>query len=327
GDDPEAFTNRKQGVLRMRKAKEDIGGMEGSVEGIPDAEPDAGDGRSARRDAEVNEEELSRQQEEGPEDKATQERSLETVECWAGTLLEAAAVTSAQSEAGPAREKQEETHLQIDAAAEEELPAPPHAQAPVQLRRRDQLKPEDPQQKAHRSSHDFPDTLYELLCALQEGRRLNDQRCSFQLQGRRRCHSEPATPRHSQKVVFSSVTSLQREEFFELVATSQGRRLDDQRAEFHSLPLVPRRRSSASKAKVRKGSCKTPAAPQTAPTPPHKEELYNMIVISQAQGRLEEQRSAAPGPMDDEDFFSLLLKVQGGRMDEQRTELPVALKY
>ncbi|KTG36941.1 hypothetical protein cypCar_00028348 [Cyprinus carpio] len=40
-----------------------------------------------------------------------------------------------------------------------------------------------------------------------------------------------------------------------------------------------------------------------------------------AQGRLEEQRSAAPGPMDDEDFFCLLLKVQGGRMDEQRTEL------
>lgn len=47
----------------------------------------------------------------------------------------------------------------------------------------------------------------------------------------------------------------------------------------------------------------------------------------QAQGRMEEQRSKAPGPMDDEDFFSLLLKVQGGRMEEQRTELPVALRY
>lgn len=46
----------------------------------------------------------------------------------------------------------------------------------------------------------------------------------------------------------------------------------------------------------------------------------------QAQGRLEDQRSRAPGPMDDEDFFSLLLKVQGGRMDEQRTELPRLLK-
>lgn len=46
----------------------------------------------------------------------------------------------------------------------------------------------------------------------------------------------------------------------------------------------------------------------------------------QAQGRLEDQRSRAPGPMDDEDFFSLLLRVQGGRMDEQRTELPCMLQ-
>lgn len=46
----------------------------------------------------------------------------------------------------------------------------------------------------------------------------------------------------------------------------------------------------------------------------------------QAQGRLEDQRSRAPGPMDDEDFFSLLLRVQGGRMDEQRTELPCLLQ-
>lgn len=46
----------------------------------------------------------------------------------------------------------------------------------------------------------------------------------------------------------------------------------------------------------------------------------------QAQGRLEDQRSRAPGPMDDDDFFSLLLRVQGGRMDEQRTELPCMLQ-
>ena len=41
---------------------------------------------------------------------------------------------------------------------------------------------------------------------------------------------------------------------------------------------------------------------------------------------MEDQRSSAPGPVDDEDFFSLLLKVQGGRMDEQRTELPCILQ-
>lgn len=52
-----------------------------------------------------------------------------------------------------------------------------------------------------------------------------------------------------------------------------------------------------------------------------KKSLQNIVHLHfQAQGRIEEQRCSAPGPMDDEDFFSLLLKVQGGRMDEQRTE-------
>uniref|UniRef100_A0A8C9SQ39 Uncharacterized protein n=1 Tax=Scleropages formosus TaxID=113540 RepID=A0A8C9SQ39_SCLFO len=102
--------------------------------------------------------------------------------------------------------------------------------------------------------------------------------------------------------MFSSMTSLQKEEFFELVATFQGRRLDDQRAELQRSP--------------------------SSPEPPQfkASSLLSLSVLPsdfQAQGRLEDQRSAAPGPMDDEDFFSLLLKVQGGRMDEQRTELPM----
>uniref|UniRef100_A0A3Q2PHW7 G-protein-signaling modulator 2 n=1 Tax=Fundulus heteroclitus TaxID=8078 RepID=A0A3Q2PHW7_FUNHE len=104
--------------------------------------------------------------------------------------------------------------------------------------------------------------------------------------------------------VFSSMTSLQKEEFFDLVATAQARRLDDQRAHLKQLSLMKK--------------------PEPVPAP--KEDLYDMILTTQAQGRLEDQRSRAPGPMDDEDFFSLLLRVQGGRMDEQRTELPRLLK-
>ncbi|XP_061116340.1 G-protein-signaling modulator 2 [Conger conger] len=187
---------------------------------------------------------------------------------------------------------------------------------------RDRLSPQDVQKQIRRLTPDFPDSLYELLCSLQEGRRLNDQRCSFIME--RRCHSEPSTPVPRHRVVFSSMTSLQKEEFFEFVATSQGRRLDDQRAELHDVPapqppLQP-------KASDRKTSLKGAEARRVAPRPAPKEELYNMILTSQAQGRLEEQRSPAPGPMDDEDFFSLLLRVQGGRIDEQRTELPITLR-
>ncbi|XP_061839060.1 uncharacterized protein [Nerophis lumbriciformis] len=190
-------------------------------------------------------------------------------------------------------------------------------------------KEEEDAKQARRLTPDFPDALYELLCTLQEGRRLNDQRCSFRLEGamRRRCHSEPSVlgpgdRGEGRRVIFSSMTSLQREEFFELVATAQARRLDDQRAHLQRLPRAkPKTRSF-------RGSLKQlslPRRPQRA-APVPKEDLYNMILTTQAQGRLEDQRSRAPGPMDDEDFFSLLLRVQGGRMDEQRTELPNLLQ-
>ncbi|CAB1438934.1 unnamed protein product [Pleuronectes platessa] len=178
--------------------------------------------------------------------------------------------------------------------------------------------------EAHRLTPDFPDALYELLCTLQEGRRLNDQRCSFMLEGglgRRRCHSVPSTTKPAHRVVFSSMTSLQKEEFFEQVATAQARRLDDQRSQLQrSTPPKP-------KARTFRGSIKQLSfARKPAPVPVPKEDLYNMILTTQNQGRLEDQRSRAPGPMDDEDFFSLLLRVQGGRMEEQRTELPLMLE-
>nr|XP_046156017.1 uncharacterized protein LOC123996583 [Oncorhynchus gorbuscha] len=182
---------------------------------------------------------------------------------------------------------------------------------------KDTLSPEHAQKQAQRLTPYFPDALYDLVFTLQEGRRLNDQRCSFR--GRRRCHSEPNTyiPAHrAHRVHFSSMTSLQRDEFFDLLATSQGRRLDDQRAELHDTP------PPKPKANKKRSSVKDTKPKKSAPIAVQNEDLYNMILMSQAQGRLEEQRSVAPGPMDDEDFFSLLLSVQGGRMEDQRTELP-----
>ncbi|XP_040901291.1 G-protein-signaling modulator 1 [Toxotes jaculatrix] len=188
-----------------------------------------------------------------------------------------------------------------------------------------QSQEEDPK-KVHRLTPDFPESLYELLCTLQEGRRLNDQRCSFRLESgirRRRCHSEPNTTKPANRVVFSSMTSLQKEEFFELVATAQARRLDDQRAQLERSP-PPKPKTRSFRGSIKQLSLVKKPAPIPVPVP--KEDLYNMILTTQAQGRLEDQRSRAPGPMDDEDFFSLLLRVQGGRMDEQRTELPRMLQ-
>ncbi|XP_049323557.1 uncharacterized protein LOC103041297 [Astyanax mexicanus] len=376
GDEPEEFTNktaRGKGTLRVKNAEE----HEDEVAG-------AKVGEGEHEDIEVNEEIVVKlEDQENKEALLENQAKAEVAEQVAGKeerllegTLEAAEEVNVQAGGGLVNvdkaeegemEEQHEKTTTTDVVAAEKLQVSPEIQSQAKLRPKDLLRPEDALQKVHRLSHDFPDTLYELLCTLQEGRRLNDQRCSFRLEGRRRCYSEPSTPRHSQKVMFSSMTSLQKEEFFDLVATSQGRRLDDQRADFQSLspapsspePLKPSSSSNftapsaassaaasaassaaasaastaapsaatMAKFKLRKGSCKGPESSQTVPRPVPKEDLYNMILTSQAQGRLEEQRSVAPGPMDDEDFFSLLLKVQGGRMDEQRTEMPVALKY
>lgn len=72
------------------------------------------------------------------------------------------------------------------------------------------------------------------------------------------------------------MTSLQREEFFELVATAQARRLDDQRAQLErSPPPKPKARSF-------RGSIKQLSfVKKPTPVPVPKEDLYNMILTTQ----------------------------------------------
>lgn len=231
-----------------------------------------------------------------------------------------------EEETSRTEEKAEESHEHKPAEPKEsgEEPEEPCEPGPDSEEEQQDMK------KVHRLSPDFsdipdfPDSLFELLCTLQEGRRLNDQRCSFaapEPRVRRRCHSEPNTNKPAPRVVFSSMSSLQREEFFDLVATAQARRLNDQRARLLERSAPQKQKSRSFRGSIRQLSLVR--RPEPAPVP--KEELYSMILHTQAQGRLEDQRSRAPGPMDDEVFFSLLLRVQGGRMEEQRTELPCLL--
>lgn len=103
-----------------------------------------------------------------------------------------------------------------------------------------------------------------------------------------------------------SLLSLQTELLLDLVAEAQSRRLEEQRATFH-----------------------TPEAPPnlaSAPTPPRlledKEQLYSTILSHQCQ-RIEAQRSDPPLPPGGQELLELLLRVQGGgRMEEQRSRPP-----
>ncbi|XP_037532453.1 G-protein-signaling modulator 1 [Nematolebias whitei] len=266
--------------------KEEPSGEDGNEEAVA-SKMDSGGQRSGQHIAEEEHKPESRKDKEQNTDSESEEKSHEVTN---GT----------SSEAAEEKLPQEDRRVQIKRLETSEQP-PEGAE-----------KHEEDAKKAHRLTPDFPEALFELLCTFQEGRRLNDQRCSFRLEEgmrRRRCHSEPNTRKPVNRVVFSSMTSLQKEEFFDLVATAQARRLDDQRAHLgRSVPAKPKSRSL-------RGSLRQLSIvkkPELVPAPVPKDDLYDMIRTTQAQGRLEDQRSRAPGPMDDEDFFSLLLRVQGG---------------
>ncbi|XP_043939130.1 G-protein-signaling modulator 3 isoform X2 [Protopterus annectens] len=177
--------------------------------------------------------------------------------------------------------------------------------------------------------------LFEMLCRCQS-RRLNDQRCSFRrkklAEGTRPWKSAPASPATERKVFFASVTSLQAERFFDMLACSQSRRLNDQRADFQEVSVNQCQEELQSKPEPEpEPQVKATAAGAAAaamikePNQVPDDDLYNTIITYQA-GRIDDQRSDPPLPAAAEDFFDLILRVQGGRMEEQRVALPPSLK-
>ncbi|KAM4696040.1 G-protein-signaling modulator 1 [Rhinophrynus dorsalis] len=113
----------------------------------------------------------------------------------------------------------------------------------------------------------------------------------------------------------SLMASPQTEEFFDLIASSQSRRLDDQRASVGNLPGLRITQNNMGHLRV-EGDPQEPG-----------DEFFNMLMKCQSS-RIDDQRCAPPdsvprGPtMPDEDFFSLIQRVQAKRMDEQRVDLP-----
>ncbi|KFV12840.1 G-protein-signaling modulator 1, partial [Tauraco erythrolophus] len=172
-------------------------------------------------------------------------------------------------------------------------------------------------QKINRTPSD-EECFFDLLSKFQSNR-MDDQRCPLE-----ECPSEaaeaPATPvpaleeRISQS---SLMASPQTEEFFDLIASSQSRRLDDQRANVGNLPGLRITHNNLGHLRV-EGDAQEPG-----------DEFFNMLMKCQSS-RIDDQRCAPPdsiprGPtMPDEDFFSLIQRVQAKRMDEQRVDLASA---
>uniref|UniRef100_UPI00398F1F50 G-protein-signaling modulator 1-like isoform X3 n=1 Tax=Pristiophorus japonicus TaxID=55135 RepID=UPI00398F1F50 len=162
--------------------------------------------------------------------------------------------------------------------------------------------------------------FFDLLSRFQSNR-MDDQRCTFEERQNGTVGSAliPASPLQDRISQTALIASPQTEEFFDLIASSQSRRLDDQRANVGNLPGL---RITHNNSQVVMGHLRPDGDPQEP-----GDEFFNMLMKCQSS-RIDDQRCAPPSPtprgptVPDEDFFSLIQRVQAKRMDEQRVDLP-----
>ncbi|KAG8556113.1 hypothetical protein GDO81_017926 [Engystomops pustulosus] len=173
----------------------------------------------------------------------------------------------------------------------------------------------------------IPDSIgdegfFDLLSRFQSNR-MDDQRCS--LQGKNILSVTTATstpPKSMRKSLSASAVSPHTDEFLDLIASSQSRRLDDQRASFSNLPglRINQPHNNSVLGHLMATENREP-----------DDDFFDMLVKCQGS-RLDDQRCAPPPPpkkgptVPDEDFFSLILRAQAKRMDEQRVTLSSHLK-
>ncbi|XP_077681014.1 G-protein-signaling modulator 2 isoform X4 [Eretmochelys imbricata] len=164
--------------------------------------------------------------------------------------------------------------------------------------------------------------FFDLLSRFQSNR-MDDQRCCFQEKSRMTAAASSSTPSKTMRKSFStSMVSPHTDEFLDLLASSQSRRLDDQRANFSNLPGL----------RLNQHNSQSVLGHLVASNNRESDDDFFDILIKCQGSRLDDQRCAPPstatkGPtVPDEDFFSLILRSQAKRMDEQRVPLPSSTK-
>ncbi|XP_076026261.1 G-protein-signaling modulator 2-like isoform X2 [Genypterus blacodes] len=191
------------------------------------------------------------------------------------------------------------------------------------------------------------DGFFDLLSRFQ-GSRMDDQRC-YLLDGQSplpASTSPSSTPPVAERKSISECNTPFQDpgQFMELLASSQARRLNDQRVSLSHFPGL--RLGTSNPPHVPSASNNMDQADAQAPStdPPQRPSLYSRLETAEEQAggddvffdmlvkcqgsRLDDQRCAAPPPqtkgptVPDEDFFSLIMRSQANRMEEQRVPLP-----
>uniref|UniRef100_A0A3B5BM41 G-protein-signaling modulator 1-like n=1 Tax=Stegastes partitus TaxID=144197 RepID=A0A3B5BM41_9TELE len=160
------------------------------------------------------------------------------------------------------------------------------------------------------------DCFFDLLSKFQSSR-MDDQRCHLDepQNGDNGEGAANSMPSLNEMIDPAITTSPQTEELFDLIASSQSRRLDDQRVNVGNLPGLRITHNNLGHL-VGEGDHQEPS-----------DDFFNMLIKCQSS-RIDDQRCSPPeaGPhaptVPDEDFFSLIQRVQAKRMDEQRVQLP-----
>lgn len=212
--------------------------------------------------------------------------------------------------------------------------------------------------------------FFDLLTRTQS-KRMDDQRCSLKTIGH--SHSQygrenvrkPLVQQNSLPAISSIQTATptptkgNQNALLEMIADLQSERMDEQRAQLPGLVPSPQnlhqRRNMAAVPINRQPTVANPRGTSTATTtnePAPDEAFLDMLMRCQGS-RLEEQRSELPRPnvtqdveqgelpnnnrrgcinantnnagatVPDEDFFSLIMRVQGGRMEDQRAAVRI----
>nr|CAG4640828.1 EOG090X05CB [Eulimnadia texana] len=169
---------------------------------------------------------------------------------------------------------------------------------------------------------DEEESFFDLVSRFQS-KRMDDQRCSLNVMQK---NDRQQAPRPSIAGVSESPSRL-KEDLLDLIEGMQSRRMNEQRA---SLPRLPGLNCNAHPDILRRLSGNAADGAQELPGGALPDDNFFEMLMRCQGTRLEDQRSALPetaspkrsrGPtMPDEDFFSLIMRLQSGRLEDQRAD-------
>lgn len=202
-----------------------------------------------------------------------------------------------------------------------------------------------------------------------QSKRMDDQRCSLKVIGHSQSQTSrdvplrkplvqqnslpalPSTPTPASTAAPAQSTKENRNALLEMIADLQSERMDEQRAQLPG--LVPSPQNQSTRRNLNLMNAHQSTSRQTGNGEPAPDDAFLDMLMRCQGSRLEEQRSELPrtnvtldmeqgeppnnnrrncvnhntnnagATVPDEDFFSLIMRVQGGRMEDQRAAVSI----